>query len=131
MSLHLACLPHMCLSSCILCCSWMASQPTEAGPPRKKRKVRGHCHFKSAWKDQVFTVTVGGAKKTFSGKVLSGLDGADNMTYSVWCNLLYLSHLLCCCLSHPAGQVPTRQVTNLDSLWLYVLKTDILGTHVL
>ena len=48
----------------------------DAGPVRKKKKA--YCHFKSAWKSQEFTVTVGGAEETVSGKILSGVEGADN-----------------------------------------------------
>ena len=60
----------------------MASQheSTEAGPPRKKRKAIGLCHFKSTRRDKVFTVTVEGAEKAFSGEDLSGEDGAENVT---------------------------------------------------
>ena len=47
-----------------------------AGPVRKKKKA--YCHFKSAWKSQEFTVTVGGVEETVSGKILSGVEGADN-----------------------------------------------------
>ena len=52
------------------------SHSDDAGPVRKKKKA--YCHFKSAWKSQEFTVTVGGAEKTVSGKILSGVEGADN-----------------------------------------------------
>ena len=48
----------------------------DAGTVRKKKKA--YCHFKSAWKSQEFTVTLGGAEKTVSGKILSGVEGADN-----------------------------------------------------
>ena len=51
----------------------------EAGPVTKKKKLKGYCHFKSAWKSPAFTVTVGGAEKTLSGEVLSGVEGADNV----------------------------------------------------
>ena len=49
----------------------------DAGPVRKKKKA--YSHFKSAWKSQEFTVTVGGAENTVSSKILSGMEGADNV----------------------------------------------------
>ena len=48
---------------------------------RKKKKV--YCHFKSAWKSQEFTVTVGGAEEKLSGAILSGVEVA--MTLSAHC----------------------------------------------
>ena len=58
----------------------MASSSTstddDVGPVKKKKKV--YCHFKSAWRSQEFTVTVGGTEKTVSGTILSGVEGADN-----------------------------------------------------
>ena len=48
----------------------------DASPVRKKKKV--YCHFKSAWKSQEFTVTVGEAEKKVSGAILSGEEGGDD-----------------------------------------------------
>ena len=47
-----------------------------AGLSAKKKKL--YYHFKSAWIGQQFTVTVGGAQKVVSCKLLSGVDVADN-----------------------------------------------------
>ena len=48
-----------------------------AGPVKKNKEV--HCHFKSAWKSQEFTVIFGGAEKTASGTILSGVEGANDV----------------------------------------------------
>ena len=52
----------------------------EAEPAKRKK---AYCHFRSAWRGQMFNVTVGGAEKTVSGEILSGVEGADNARCTV------------------------------------------------
>ena len=60
------------VSTCII----MTMACDNAGPAKKKNMTL-YCHFKSAWKSQEFTVTVGGAEKTVSGTILFGVEGNE------------------------------------------------------
>ena len=61
----------------------------EAGLVKKKKKA--DCHFKSAWKSQEFTVTVGGAENPVLGEVLSGVEGEENVKCTV-CSVTFSVH---------------------------------------
>lgn len=54
-------------------------------------KKKAYYHFKSSWKSQEFTVTVGGAKKAVSGKILSSVNGADDAKCTV-CGVTFSIH---------------------------------------
>ena len=49
----------------------------------KPKKKTLDCYFKSAWKNQIFTVNIRGKEQSFSGEVLSGRDGDENATCTV------------------------------------------------
>lgn len=49
----------------------------------KPKKKKLDCQFKSAWKNQIFNVNIGGKEQSFAGEVLSGRDGDKNATCTV------------------------------------------------